>query len=173
VTVPGRSRPATAPLAYAVSAVALGLAASLVLALAACGQPTPSPDDSLPPTVSVPLQPTITADTPTDDAPDPAGTAAPSGGGLFDASSGVTQTTCEQTGETWSFTGTLTNADTREHTFTVGAFIVKVSDGSEVAGKELDVTLAAGATAPVAIKDFHSGPSAGVQCLSGVTVKGL
>ena len=176
--MPGRPRPATrvirTPRAYAVPTVALGLSASLVLALAACGQPAPSsPDDSVAPTVSVPVQPTITAETPSDDVADPSDTAPPSDGGLFDAASSLTDATCEPTGESWSFSGTLTNSDTEEHTFTVAVFIVKDSDGSDVAGKEVDVTLAAGATAPVSVKNFHTGPSKGVECLSGVTVKGL
>ena len=150
-------------------AVTLGLAALL----GACGQPThSSPDDSIAPTVSVPVQPTITAETPSDDAVDPSETTAPSDGGLFDASSSLTWITCAPTGGSWSFSGTLTNSDSEEHTFTVGVFVVKVSDSSEVAGKEIDVTLAAGATAPVSIKNFHTGPKAGVECLSGVTVKG-
>lgn len=55
----------------------------------------------------------------------------------------------------------------------MAVFIVKTSDGSDVAGKEVEVRLAAGATAPVSVKDFHTGPSKGVECLSGVTVKGL
>ena len=46
-----------APRAYAVPTVALAVCASLVLALAGCGQPTPS-DDTVAPTVSVPVQPT-------------------------------------------------------------------------------------------------------------------
>lgn len=157
---------ARAPRSYA---VALGL----VALLGACGQPTPSsPDDSLAPTVSVPVQPTITAETPSDDAVDPSETTAPGDGGLFDASSSLTEATCAPTGESWSFSGTLTNSDSDEHTFTVGVFIVKRSDGSNVAGKEIDVKLAAGATAPVSIPNFHTGPKAGVECLSGVTVKG-
>lgn len=170
----GHRRPARAPRAYAVPTVALGLSATLVLALAACGQPTPSsPDDSVAPTVSVPVQPTIVPETPSDDVPDPSETTAASGGGLFDAASSLTGATCRPTAGAWSFTGTLTNSDSVEHTFTVAVFIVKVSDGSSVAGKEVDVTLAAGATAPVSVKDFHTGPATGVECLSGVTVKGL
>ena len=150
-------------------AVVLGL----VALLGACGQPTPSsPDDSIAPTVSVPVQPTITAETPSDDAIDPSETTAPSDGGLFDAASSLTDVTCAPTGGSWSFSGTLTNSDSDEHTFTVGVFIVKLSDGSDVAGKEIDVKLAAGAAAPVSIKNFHTGPKAGVECLSGVTVKG-
>ncbi|GAA2741172.1 hypothetical protein GCM10009868_06260 [Terrabacter aerolatus] len=173
--MPRRPRPATsgrrgAPRAYAVPAVALGLSASLVLALAACGQPAPSPD-SVPPTVSVAVQPTITPDTPSDDVPDAGSTTAASGAGLFDAASSLTSANCAASGNSWSFTGTLTNSDSQEHTFTVAVFIVKSSDGSNVAGKEVDVTLAAGAATPVSIKNFHSGPTAGVECLSGVTVK--
>jgi hypothetical protein len=179
--MPGRPRPATSasragsgsPRAYAVPPVVLGVSASLVLALSACGQPTPqSPDDSVAPTVSVPVQPTITRDTP-DDLPAPTDTTAASGGGLFDASSSLSGTTCAPSGDSWSFSGTLKNSDTQEHTFTVAVFLVKTSDGSDVASKEVDVKLAAGATAPVTIPDFHTGPKAGVECLSGVTVKGL
>lgn len=176
--MPGRPRRATrthrTPRAYAVPAVALGLSASLVLALAGCGQPAPSsPDDSVAPTVSVAVQPTITAETPSDDVPDPVDTTDPGDGGLFDAASSLTGATCAPSGESWSFSGTLTNSDTQAHTFTVAVFIVKTSDASAVADKEVDVELAAGATAPVSIKDFHTGPSKGVECLSGVTVKGL
>ncbi|WP_344254564.1 hypothetical protein [Terrabacter carboxydivorans] len=174
--MPRRPRPTTsgrlgAPRAYAVPTVALGLSASLVLALAACGQPTPSPD-SVAPTVSVPVQPTITADTPSDDVPDPGSTTAASDGGLFDAASSLTSANCAANGESWSFTGTLTNSDSQEHTFTVAVFIVKTSDSSDVAGKEVDIKLAAGAATPVSIKNFHTGPTKGVECLSGVTVKG-
>jgi hypothetical protein len=180
--MPGRPRPATsasragsgAPRAYAVPSVALGACAALVLALSACGQPTPqSSDDSVAPTVSVPVQPTITLDTPDDDVPDPADSTAASDGGLFDASSSLSDAKCAPSGDSWSFSGTLKNSDTQEHTFTVAVFIVKTSDGANVASKEVDVKLAAGATAPVSIPDFHTGPKAGVECLSGVTVKGL
>ena len=143
--MPGRPRRATPdpsahPRAYAVPAVALGLSASLVLALAGCGQPAPSsPDDSVAPTVSVAVQPTITAETPSDDVPDPVDTTDPGDGGLFDAASSLTGATCAPSGESWSFTGTLTNSDTQAHTFTVAVFIVKTSDASDVAGKEVDV----------------------------------
>ena len=176
--MPGRPRRATrthrTPRAYAVPAVALGLSASLVLAIAGCGQPAPSsPDDSVAPTVSVAVQPTITAETPSDDVPEPFDTTDPGDGGLFDAASSLTGATCAPSGESWSFSGTLTNSDTQAHTFTVAVFIVKTSDSSAVAHKEVEVELAAGASAPVSIKDFHTGPSKGVECLSGVTVKGL
>ncbi|GAA5019767.1 hypothetical protein GCM10023258_07670 [Terrabacter aeriphilus] len=146
-------------------------AGALVAALGACGQPQPSPDDGVAPTVSVPVQPTITAVTPSDDVIDPS--VEPSDGELFDAASSLTDASCEATGGVWSFTGTLTNSDTEKHTFTVAVFIVKRSDGSDVAGKEVDITLEPGATAPVSIPSFHTGPGTGVECLSGVTVKGL
>lgn len=166
--MPGRPRPR----AYAVTSLALGSGAALVLALAACGQPTPqSPDDSVDPTVSVAVQPTITRDTP--DAELPAATPTAASSGLFDASSSLSGTKCVPAGDSWSFSGTLTNSDTDEHTFTVAVFLVKNSDGSTVASKEVDVKLAAGATAPVTIPGFATAPKAGVQCLSGVTVKGF
>ena len=175
--MPRRPRPAPrgrrGARAYAVPTVALALSTSLVLAVAGCGQPTPSPDDAVAPTVSVPLQPTIMPVTPSDDAPDPAATTGASDGSLFDAASSLTNTSCRATGESWSFTGTLTNSDDQEHTFTVAVFLVKTSDGSDVASKEVDVKLAAGAATPVSVKNFHTGPSTGIECLSGVTVKGL
>lgn len=175
--MPGRPRrahavtrvPRARARALAAPALALGLA---LTSLAGCGQTTPTPsDDSVAPTVSVPVQPTITAETPTDDAADPS--VEPTDGGLFDASSSLAGASCAPAGDSWSFTGTLTNSDTEQHTFTVAAFIVKYSDGSQVAIKELDVKLAAGASTPVAIRGFWTGPKAGVECLSGVTVKGL
>lgn len=155
--------------------LALGGSVALVLALSACGQPAPaqSPDDTMLPTVSVPVQPTITLDTPGADVPDPTDSTAASDGGLFDASSSLSDAKCVPTGNSWSFTGTLKNSDTQEHTFTVAVFLVKASDSSNVASKEVDVKLAAGATAPVSIPDFHTGPKTGLECLSGVTVKGL
>ena len=79
--MPRRPRPATrgrrGARAYAVPTVALALSTSLVLAVAGCGQPTRSPDDSVAPTVSVAMQPTITPVTPSDDAPDAAATTGP------------------------------------------------------------------------------------------------
>ena len=156
------------PLVIRVAAV---LALAPVTALAACGQPTPSrPDVSLAPTVSVPVQPTILPVTPTDDTIDPS---APGDAGLFDASSSLTAARCEPgAGDVWSFTGTLTNPDDERHTFTVAAFIVKTSDGSDVASREVEVTLEAGASAPVRIDKLWTGEKRGVECLSGVTVKG-
>ena len=170
----GSGRGDATPRAYAVPTVALGMSAALVLALAGCGQPTRSEtEDAVAPTVSVPVQPTITPETPTEDLPDPADTTAPSDGGLFDAASSLTSTTCTATDGSWSFTGTLTNSASEPHTFTVAVFLVKTSDGSDVAGKEVDIDLAAGARTPVSVPDFHTGPATGVECLSGVTVKGL
>ncbi len=148
----------------------LALAAVAALALGACGQPTPStPDDGA--TVSVPVQPTILPDTGTT-APDDATPSAAGDGGLFDASASLTGVECAPgAGDVWSLTGTLKNPDTQQHTFTVGVFIVKSSDGSEVVSKEVDVPLAAGATAPVSVEKFWTGSKTGVECLTGVTVK--
>ncbi|WP_207555987.1 hypothetical protein [Intrasporangium flavum] len=150
----------------------LALAVPLVLgslALGACGQPTPSaPDDGA--TVSVPVQPTILPDTATgsdDTTPSAAGD-----GGLFDASSSLTGVECAPgAGDVWGLTGTLKNPDSQQHTFTVAVFIVKSADGSEVVSKEVDVPLAAGASAPVSVAKLWTGPKKGVECLTGVTVK--
>jgi hypothetical protein len=157
----GRRRPGVRPF----------LAVAPVVVLAACGQPAPSgPDDTVAPTVSVPVQPTILPTTPTEEAIDPS---APGDGGLFDASSSLTGVRCAPgAGDVWAFTGTLANPDDQAHTFTVAAFIVKTSDGSDVASKEVDMTLDGGKSAPVTIDDLWTGASAGVECLSGVTVKG-
>ena len=142
-----------------------GLASAL--ALGACGQPTRS-DDGIGPTVSVPVQPTIAPDTPTVDVPD---TTAPVEGGLFDASTSLVASTCKPTGDSWNFSGTVENSDSVPHTFTVAVFIVRTSDSSDVAGKEIDVTVAPGEKGDVAAKGFWRGPSTGVECLTGVTVK--
>jgi hypothetical protein len=144
-------------------------AAALLAAvgLGACGQPTRA-DTGIAPTVSVAVQPTIVPVTPTLDPPD---TTAPVQGGLFDAGSSLVDETCAAVGDVWSFSGTVENADSAPHTFTVGVFIVRRSDSSTVATKEIDVTVAAGERAPVAAKAFYRGPAAGVECLTGVTVK--
>ena len=145
--------------------LAAGIAA--VLALGACGQPTPS-DDAVGPTVSVEVQPTIAPETPTVEAPD---TTAPVAGGLFDASTSLVASTCQPTGDVWNFAGTVQNSDTEPHTFTVAVFVVRTSDGSDVAGKEIDVTVGPGEKGDVAAKAFWRGPATGVECLTGVTVK--
>lgn len=142
-----------------------GLASAL--ALGACGQPTPS-DDGVGPTVSVEVQPTIAPDTPTVEAPD---TTAPVASGLFDASTSLIASTCRPTGDSWDFTGTVQNADTVAHTFTVAVFIVRTADSSDVAGKEIDVTVGPGDRGDVSAKGFWRGPATGVECLTGVTVK--
>jgi hypothetical protein len=145
--------------------VAVGLAAAL--AIGACGQPTPT-DDEVGPTVSVEVQPTIAPETPTVDTPD---TTAPVAGGLFDASTSLVASTCAPTGDVWNFAGTVQNADTVAHTFTVAVFIVSPSAASDVAGKEIDVTVGPGEKGDVAAKAFWRGPASGVECLTGVTVK--
>jgi hypothetical protein len=151
-------------------AAALGL----VTALAGCGQPASSttgdPADSVAPTVSVPLQPTITPVTPSDDVADNPSAAVTDD--PYDASSSLTAGTCAPQGDQWSFTGTLKNSDTDQHTFSVAVFIVK-PDGTTVASKEIEVPLGPGATAPIKVEDFWTGPKTGVECLTGVTVKGL
>ncbi len=145
--------------------------AALILAavgvLGACGQPTPS-DDGVGATVSVKVQPTIAPETETVEAP---ATTAPVTGGLFDAASSLVASSCRPTGSSWDFAGTVENTDTVEHTFTVAVFIVRTSDAADVAGKEIDVLVAPGGKADVAAKGFWRGPEAGVQCLTGVTVK--
>ena len=164
--MPRPRRLAPRPLALATPLV-LGALAALVLG--ACGQPTPSaPDDGA--TVSVPVQPTILPDTASE--PDDATPSAAGDGGLFDAGSSLTGVECQPgSGDVWNLTGTLKNPDSQQHTFTVGVFIVKSADGSEVVSKEVDVPLAAGATAPVSVEKLWTGPKAGVECLTGVTVK--
>lgn len=146
-----------------------GAAALLAaLGLGACGQPTRA-DGGIAPTVSVAVQPTLVAETPTVELPD---TTAPAEGGLFDAGSSLLSETCEPTGDVWSFSGTVANTDSAAHTFTVAVFIVRGSDSSTVASKEIDVVVAPGERAPVSAKAFYRGPKTGVACLTGVTVKG-
>ena len=156
---------ARAPLAYA---AALGL----VVALAGCGQPAPSaPGEGPGATVSVAVQPTIEPVTPSDDVPSDPSAAVEED--PYDASSSLTSSTCEPVGDVWSFTGTLKNSGTEQHTYSVGVFIIKTADSSEVASKEVEVTVAPGATAPVQVEGFWKGAKTGVECLTGVTIKGL
>ncbi|MCP2173671.1 hypothetical protein [Terracoccus luteus] len=142
-----------------------------ILALSGCGQPTAGdPDDTVAPTVEVPVQPTLTAHPPETSTPSaPVSAAGP--GGLFDASQSLTDVTCAATGRTWSFTATLTNSDADAHEFTVAVAVVRTSDSSELVSKEIVVPLAAGASAPVTADAFWTGPSTGVECLTGATVK--
>lgn len=157
---------------YAVRLAALTLSAALVTVLSGCGQPSSSDsDDGVFPTVSVALQPTLRPDTSTPDTVDTVNPSAPSSGGLFDASQALVSGACTATGDAWSFTGRLENTDTAEHAFTVGVFITATADGNQVGGKEIVVTVAAGGSAPVAAKNFYTGRTKGVECLTGVTVK--
>ena len=154
---------------YPVRLAALTLSAGLATVLSGCGQPAPSDsDDGVDATVSVALQPTLRPDTPTPDSVDPS---APSSGGLFDASQALVSESCTATGDAWSFTGRLENTDTAEHAFTVGVFVTATADGSDVGGKEIVVTVPAGGSAPVAAKNFYTGRTTDVECLTGVTVK--
>ncbi|OFE15340.1 hypothetical protein BA895_06325 [Humibacillus sp. DSM 29435] len=154
---------------YGLRLAALTLSTVTVATLSGCGQPSPSDSgDGVDATVSVALQPTLRPDTSTPDIVDPS---APSSGGLFDASQALVSQACTATGEAWSFTGRVENTDTTEHAFTVGVFITATADGSEVGGKEIVVTVPAGGSAPVAAKNFFTGRTKGVECLTGVTVK--
>ena len=90
---------------------------------------------------------------------------------LFDASDALSDARCEAQGESWSFTGTLTNKDQAAETYTVGITLLKTSDMSEVTTKELTVTVQPGQSAPVEAKDFHTDPDKGLTCLTGVTIK--
>lgn len=133
-------------------------------ALAGCAQPAPENNGP----VKVTTYATITAD----DAvpPPPADPSAASSGGIFDASTSLTTTSCQSTGGSWSFEGTLKNTDTEAHNFSVAIFLLK-SDMTQAAMKELTVQVPAGGQAPVVVKDFYTGPSDGLQCTTGVTVK--
>ncbi|MEO6999678.1 MAG: hypothetical protein ABI112_16500 [Terracoccus sp.] len=143
--------------------------AAMMMVLGGCGQPSSSgSDDGVGPTVSVPLQPTLRPDTSTPDTVNPS---APSSGGLFDASQALVSEDCTATGDAWSFTGRLENTDTAKHAFTVGVFVTTTDDGTQIGGKEIVVTVAAGGSAPVAAKNFFTGRTKGVECLTGVTVK--
>ncbi|GAB3078808.1 hypothetical protein GCM10027053_48910 [Intrasporangium mesophilum] len=160
------------PRRWAPATLAYAAGLGLVVTLAGCGQPAPSgPGGGLEPTVSVPVQPTIAPVTPSDDAPSDPSAAVDED--PYDASSSLTSGTCQPSGDVWSFTGTLKNSDTQQHTFSVGVFIIKTSDSSQVASKEVEVTVAPGATAPVKVEGFWKGPKTGVECLTGVTIKGL
>lgn len=165
-----RQTPHRRPVArYPVGLAALTLSAVVSTVLSGCGQPSPSDStDGVDPTVSVALQPTLRPDTSTPDTLDPS---APSSGGLFDASQALVSEACTATGDAWSFSGRLENTDTAEHAFTVGVFVTATADGTQIGGKEIVVTVPAGGSAPVAAKNFFTGRTKGVECLTGVTVK--
>lgn len=155
--------------------MAVLVATAVVGAAAACGQPTPAPAPSVEATVEVPLQPTLA---PLDTAAPPAlpptmppPVPGPSEG-FFDPATALTGARCALTGGTWSFSGTLTNADTSPHTFTVAVSLLRAKDLSQAALTEIAVTVPAGGSAPVEAKDFSSDATPGLQCVSGATVKG-
>lgn len=148
--------------------------------VAGCGQPAPSnPDDTVAPTVSVPIQPTIlpaTSQTEPVSGTENSGTENPGPSASdteapFDPSQSLVTSTCAPTGDVWSFTGTVKNTDTAEHAFTVGVFVISKSDGSQLSEKEIVVRVAPGVTAPVEAKAFYAGPVSGAECVTGVTVK--
>lgn len=159
---------------YAVGRRSLvGLLACLLwgaLALSGCGQPSSSvPDGGVAPTVSVPVQPTLTPEATTPDTVDPS---APGPGGVFDAADSLVSQRCVATGGVWDFTAELKNTDTTEHVFTVGVFILSATAPEPLAQKEIDVRLAPGASAPVEAKALYTSTATGLECLTGVTVKG-
>lgn len=157
------------PRASAVVPFGLALATALA-ALTACGQPG-SPTPPVPTTVDVAIQPTIAPvgpSAPDTDALDPSAAVSED---LYDASDALSDARCEPQGDSWSFSGTLTNTQAGPETYTVGITLLKVSDLSEVVTKEVTVTVPPGQHVPVEAKDFHTGPAAGLRCLTGVTVK--
>lgn len=152
----------------AAGAVLLGL--GLVTGLGACGQPA-APRAAGPTTVDVVIQPTIAPLDPTapdTDAPSPSEAVHED---LFDASDALTAESCKPQGDSWSFTGTLTNKNDAPETYTVGITLLKDADMSDVFTKEVTLTLKPGESAPVEAKDFHTVAPKGVTCLTGVTVK--
>jgi hypothetical protein len=166
-----RSRPSRR---WAVAPALLG--AALVATVAACSQPSAqSPEGVRPTTVEVAIQPTIlpidpvgtdlgteaTGPAPTDDGHDHP----------FDASDRLTAAKCAATGDVWSFTGTMTNPDSADVTYTVGVTLLSTKDLTDVVTKEITVTVPGGGTAPVGAKDFHKGSSTDLTCLTGVTIK--
>lgn len=146
-----------------------GVVLGAALLTASCGQPEPSAPE-LPGTVSVPMQPTITPIGTEPEIPD-IDPSAPAAEGLFDASSHLTTTRCAPTDGVWDYTGTLTNPESEQLTFTVAIILLKAADMTEVETKELDLTVAGGATVPVEVKSFHRSSEDGLECLTGVTVK--
>ncbi|EWT01268.1 hypothetical protein N865_05360 [Intrasporangium oryzae NRRL B-24470] len=170
--------PATVPMGRARArrryAAGLVLVAPLALgALGGCGQPAPTAGDGIDPTVSVPIQPTLEPlPTTTTTTPDTVNPSAASDGGLFDASDQLTSSTCTADASgVWSFSGRVTNPDSSAHTFTVALFLTTSADPDPAVTKQLDVTIPAGGSAPVAAKAFATREPKGVECLAGVTVK--
>ncbi|EWT05544.1 hypothetical protein N864_04035 [Intrasporangium chromatireducens Q5-1] len=154
----------------AAGAVLLGL--TLVAGLGACGQPA-APRAAGPTTIHVEIQPTIAPLDPTaldTDGPNPS--AAVEDDHLFDASDALSDAKCEPQGDSWSFSGQLTNKNAAPETYTVGVTLLKTADMSEETTKEITVTVQPGQSAPVEAKDFHTAPAKGLTCLTGVTVKG-
>lgn len=149
-------------------AAGLALAATAVFGVAGCGQPDPPTDVG---TVSVPIQPTITA-IPTE--PESVGTTAAGTGGLFDLGELLTTTSCDQSGGVWSFRGSLANETGEELDITVAISLVSSADATLLTVHELDLRVPAGETVPVEAASFYSDQDvdpATVQCLTGVTDK--
>ena len=151
---------------------ALGAAGLLLTGAAACAAPEGDPPLGAP-TVSVPIQPTITPDL--DTTPEPVDPSRASTEGLFDASSHLTTTECAPTGGTWAYRGTLENPEPDEQTFTVAVILVD-ADLVPVVEREVELTIAGGDRVPVEVTDLHTAPGSeagDLECFTGVTVKGF
>lgn len=131
--------------------------AALTTLLLATGLAGCSGDDAEPtPTTSGALQ-TVTAAPPSDQ---PAG-----------AIKELSKVACEQDGEDWSFSATLTNSGSERTTYTVLVAVAKKEGGTVVGSKTLEKTLDAGDSAKLEAKDFYSGDEKAddVQCVPSAT----
>jgi hypothetical protein len=150
-------------------AAGLALAVTSLVGVAGCGQPEQAPTDEG--TVSVPIQPTITA---LATEPETVDTSAAGTGGPFDLGDLLTTASCEQTGGVWSYRGSFANQTDEELNISVAISLVSSADMSLLTVHELDLTVPAGETVPVEAPEFHADqavdPST-VQCLTGVTDK--
>ena len=137
-------------------------------ALAGCGQPEPAPSDNG--TVSVPVQPTLTLDTPTTDVVD---TTAPGLAGGFDLSAQLTTDSCAATDGSWSYRGRLSNPTSSELRATVAISLVNSTDMSIATTKEVDVVVPAGQTVRVEAVSFYDSGDAGANlaCVTGASDK--
>lgn len=154
------------PLTYAAG---LALAVISLVGVAGCGQPEQPTEEG---TVSVPIQPTITAFT---SEPETSDTSAPGAGGLFDLGDLLTTDSCEQAGGVWSYRGTFTNETDEQLDVTIAISLASSADLSLLTVHEVDLTAPAGETVPVEVPDFYSDQEVDpttVQCLTGVTDKG-
>lgn len=145
----------------------LSVAVMVVGGLAACGTP-PTGSSGPTGTVEVPIQPTIE---PLDTRLPTIHPSAAEAGGSFDVSEELTTTSCAPVDGKWSYVGVMRNSSSSERTVTVAVTLVQTSDMSIAYTKEVEVTVPAGGSAPVDVKNFHAGPAKGLECLTGATVK--